>query len=68
MLFMKRDLNSVLTEREYEIAVFVASGLTNKQIADKLFLSVRTVKAHLENIFKKLKIHNRVQLVVMMIK
>jgi non-specific serine/threonine protein kinase len=53
-----------LTGREHEIAVHVASGLSNREIAAMLFISKRTVDAHVEHIFAKLGISSRVQLTV----
>jgi len=59
-----RDLSGrdCLTSREREIASLVASGATNKQIAHQLSISIKTVKAHLTNIFKKLGLSTRLQL------
>ncbi len=54
---------SKLTNRETEILRMVAEGLTSKQIADKLFLSVTTVNRHRTNIMKKINIHDAVGLV-----
>jgi two-component system, NarL family, response regulator len=48
-----RDPSS-LSERELEVLRLVASGLTNKEVAARLYLSVETVKAHLETIYRKL--------------
>lgn len=48
-----------LTPREYEIAELAARGLTNKQIAEKFFISHRTVGAHLYQIYPKLGITSR---------
>jgi DNA-binding CsgD family transcriptional regulator len=53
----------VLTKRELEIAGLVGDGMTNREIAEKLFLSKRTVDAHLEHIFGKLDISSRMQLI-----
>ena len=53
---------SQLTAREQEIAGLVAAGLSNRQIAERLFISRRTVDAHLEHIFGKLRITSRVML------
>ena len=53
-----------LTGREREIAVLVASGLSNREIAAKLVISKRTVDAHVEHIFAKLGMSSRVQLTV----
>lgn len=47
-----------LSEREKEIVVCVAKGMSNKEIADKLFLSVNTVTTHRRNIARKLQIHS----------
>jgi predicted ATPase/DNA-binding CsgD family transcriptional regulator len=57
---------AVLTKREREIAELVASGLSNRQIATRLFISKRTVDAHVEHIFSKLEISSRVQLTVLL--
>jgi DNA-binding NarL/FixJ family response regulator len=52
-----------LTERETEVLRQVAKGLSYKQIAERLFLSHRTVQNHVQNTLRKLQLHNRVQLV-----
>jgi predicted ATPase/DNA-binding CsgD family transcriptional regulator len=57
---------AALTRREREIAVLVASGLSNREIATRLFISKRTVDAHVEHIFGKLEISSRVQLTVLL--
>jgi DNA-binding NarL/FixJ family response regulator len=53
----------VLTVREREVLRLIASGLTNRQIADKLFISVKTVETHRTNIMQKLDIHTIADLV-----
>ncbi|HEY4865493.1 MAG TPA: helix-turn-helix transcriptional regulator [Candidatus Dormibacteraeota bacterium] len=51
-----------LTRREAEVARLVAEGLTNREIADRLFLSVRTVETHVDRVLGKLDFHTRTQL------
>jgi len=53
--------NSLLSVREKEVLALVAGGLKNRQIADKLCISEQTVKVHLNNIFKKIKVKGRLQ-------
>jgi DNA-binding NarL/FixJ family response regulator len=53
-----------LTEREREVAVAVADGLSNSEIAEQLYLSVGSVKAHISNALAKLGLDNRVQLAI----
>lgn len=55
--------SAALTEREFEVLRALASGAQDKQIAAGLFLSTRTVKFHLRNIYSKLDVHNRTQAV-----
>jgi len=50
-----------LTERELYVLRLVASGATNSEIADKLSISINTVKSHLKNILGKLQLENRTQ-------
>lgn len=58
------DLYVEMTEREREIAALIAEGLTNRQIADKLYISEGTVKNYISSIYDKTGIHDRVKLVV----
>ena len=64
--FNEGDLkrNSRISLREKEIVELVCKGLSNKQIADALFISERTVKTHVSNILAKLNLHDRMQLLV----
>lgn len=48
-----------LTKREKEVLNLISEGLTNPQIAEKLFITNSTVKAHLNNIYSKMQIPNR---------
>lgn len=52
-----------LTPREIEIVNKIAEGLSNKEIAQKLFIEVQTVKNHVHNILDKLQLHNRLEAV-----
>ena len=52
-----------LSRRETEVVVLVLQGLTNKQVADKLCVAEKTVKFHLTNIYKRMKISRRSQIV-----
>src|SRR3990170_1338627 len=54
-----------LTKREMEILRLVAEGLTNEEIGKKIFISEKTVKTHLTNIFDKLKVNNRFKAALM---
>ena len=51
-----------LTEAERRVAKLAAAGRTNREIADELFLSVRTVEGHLSHVYTKLGIHSRIEL------
>ena len=54
-------MNNNLTDRESSVLFYLTQGLTNEEISNKLHISVHTVKAHLEAIYYKLKVSNRVQ-------
>jgi DNA-binding CsgD family transcriptional regulator len=60
----KRDPSTLLqlTPQELQVARFVSEGLSNKEVAAQLFLSPRTIDAHLRSIFSKLGITSRMQL------
>ena len=51
----------LLTKREYEVLMLIAEGLNNKDIADKLYISEKTVKNHVSSIFKKIEVNDRIQ-------
>lgn len=60
----KESLHEQLTEREMEILLLVAQGKTNQEIADELFISLKTVKVHVSNILGKLMVQDRTQAVI----
>lgn len=60
----KSDLLAPLTAKEKEVLKLVSQGFSNKEIADKMFVREVTVKTHLNSIFKKLKVTNRTQAVL----
>jgi DNA-binding NarL/FixJ family response regulator len=53
-----------LTPQELQVAGLVAQGLTNREVAEKLFLSPKTIESHLGRVFRKLGVHTRTQLAV----
>lgn len=57
-----REAAALLTPREIDLVRMVASGLRNREIAEKLFISEGTVKVHLHNIYDKLKVDGRMAL------
>jgi len=57
-----------LTDRELEVLKLVARGLTNRDIADVLFISENTVKNHVRNILEKLHLHSRMEAVIYAVK
>ena len=58
------DFSGDMTEREKEICSLMAEGLTNRQIAERLYISEGTVKNYISNIYDKTGIHDRVKLIV----
>ena len=62
LLPMRRKRPEALTEREQEILQLIWSGLKNKEIAERLEISVKTVEAHRANMMKKVRVSNAAQL------
>ena len=60
----KRNLDTNLTEREIDVLKLVVLGKTNKEISETLYLAIQTVKNHLTDMYRKLEVENRTQLVV----
>ncbi len=54
----------ILTSKEKEVLQMISKGASNKQIADKMFVKEVTIKTHLNSIYKKLKVENRTQAVL----
>jgi NarL family two-component system response regulator LiaR len=59
-----RKIKELLSDREMEMLKLLATGMSNKEIADKLYLSLRTVKAHMSNIFTKMSVASRSEALV----
>jgi DNA-binding CsgD family transcriptional regulator len=57
--YFSEESETTLTEREREVLVLIAQGMTNIQVAEELHLSAHTVKTHVEHIFAKLGVSNR---------
>jgi two-component system, NarL family, response regulator LiaR len=69
MMMKMRQKNNVepheeLTEREMEVLMLIAEGKTNQEIADELFIALKTVKTHVSNILSKLQVQDRTQAVI----
>jgi len=60
----KAEARGPLSQREVDILKLVAKGMNNEDVANELFLSVRTVKAHLTNIFNKFGVSSRVEAII----
>ncbi|MGA9227856.1 MAG: response regulator transcription factor [Mesobacillus sp.] len=69
MMMKMRQKNTLLpheelTEREMEVLKLIAEGKTNQDIADELFIALKTVKTHVSNILSKLQVQDRTQAVI----
>jgi NarL family two-component system response regulator LiaR len=62
------DMGDGLTEREEEVLRLISDGLNNRQIAEKLFISEKTVKTHVSNILSKLHVEDRTQAAIYALK
>lgn len=61
------DAETVLTDREHEVAVLIAEGLSNREIADRLVISRRTAEGHVHRILRKLGVDSRARIAAWMI-
>ena len=61
--FLKTNSESVLSDRELDALKLIAGNLSNQEVADRLFVSLNTVKTHIKNIFLKLAVDSRIQAV-----
>jgi DNA-binding NarL/FixJ family response regulator len=61
---LEEPIDNQLTEREKDVLICLVEGLSNKEIADKLFISDKTVKIHVSKIFRKLDVKSRSQAVI----
>jgi len=63
---LNTKLLSKFTPKEYEIILQIMEGYANKQLADANFVSLNTIKTHLKNIYEKLEVNSRTQVIVKM--
>ncbi|MEJ2052890.1 MAG: response regulator transcription factor [Calditrichaceae bacterium] len=59
----KQKPESTLTEKEKEIVMGLVDGLSYQMIADQSFISIETVRSHIKNIYKKLQVHSKAELI-----
>jgi two-component system, NarL family, nitrate/nitrite response regulator NarL len=64
MLASENEWSKALSPRERAVALLIVGGLSNKEVAGELGLSIGTVKVHVHNIFQKLGINNRRHLIL----
>lgn len=61
--FIEKNRTTLLTPREKEILILITQGIATDVIAEKLFISAQTVRNHIKNIYEKLHVHSRAQVV-----
>jgi DNA-binding NarL/FixJ family response regulator len=64
MSYLPDAVSPSLTEREYEILQLIVDGCSNSDIAERLFLTVGTIKSHIRNVMNKLSVSDRTQMAV----
>ncbi|MBU9720102.1 MULTISPECIES: response regulator transcription factor [Bacillaceae] len=62
---VETDYHNLLTKRELEVLEELCTGSTNREISEKLFISVITVKVHLKHVYEKLGVKNRSQAIIL---
>ena len=65
---LQNDPDTKLTKRELEVLKHICEGLSNAQIAEKLFISIRTVEGHKSNLISKTGVKNTISLVMYALK
>ncbi|MGE5795634.1 MAG: helix-turn-helix transcriptional regulator, partial [Ignavibacteria bacterium] len=59
----KEVKESVLSDKEKEVVIGLVDGLSYKQIGERLFISFETVRSHIKNIYKKLHVHSKAEII-----
>jgi DNA-binding NarL/FixJ family response regulator len=59
----KKEKESPLTDKEKEIVMCLVEGMSYKMIADKECISLETVRSHIKNIYKKLQVHSKAEVI-----
>ncbi|SDL05779.1 response regulator [Halarsenatibacter silvermanii] len=62
------DYRELLSDREYEVLTLLARGMSNRRIAEELYISEKTVKNHVSNLLRKLDVNDRTQAVITALK
>lgn len=60
----QKKLHDELTDREFEVLLCIGNGMTNKEISEKLYIGIKTVKTHVSNILSKLNVSDRTKAAV----
>ena len=61
LIYQMKESAQQVTRKEKEVLHFLSKGITYKQIADRMGISHETVKMHLKNIYRKLKVQNKIE-------
>lgn len=63
---IEKKFSTSITDREYEILVLICEGKTNQQMAERLYLSINTIKYHIKHLYDKLQVGSRTQLIAIL--